>query len=126
MRLLRRGWDREGKDKGGAQWLLHSVCIGSPCLAAALQVYVLSCTTYCVSPCVCRLIYKDFVSGNGSQPVDGQQVIFDYTGYNESGTIIDSSYRKGRAAEVRLGINGLIPGVLVCVWGGGGEDKVAP
>lgn len=48
--------------------------------------------------------------GSGSSPVDGQQVVFDYTGYNESGTPIDSSYRKGRAAEVRLGINGLIPG----------------
>lgn len=57
--------------------------------------------------------------GSGSSPVDGQQVVFDYTGYNESGTPIDSSYRKGRAAEVRLGINGLIPGagvgVVLCV-----------
>jgi hypothetical protein len=59
---------------------------------------------------LCRLIYKDFVSGGGGSPADGQQVVFDYTGYNESGTIVDSSYRKGRAAEVRLGINGLIPG----------------
>jgi FKBP-type peptidyl-prolyl cis-trans isomerase len=57
-----------------------------------------------------RLIYKDFVLGGGNSPADGQQVVFDYTGYNESGTIVDSSYRKGRAAEVRLGINGLIPG----------------
>jgi FKBP-type peptidyl-prolyl cis-trans isomerase len=62
------------------------------------------------------LIFKDFVVGNGTNPVDGQQVIFDYTGYNESGTIIDTSYRKGRAAEVRLGINGLIPGVLLKQW----------
>jgi len=50
------------------------------------------------------------VVGSGTSPEDGQQVVFDYTGYNESGVVIDSSYRKGRAAEVRLGINGLIPG----------------
>jgi hypothetical protein len=62
------------------------------------------------------LIFKDFVVGAGSSPVDGQQVVFDYTGYNESGTPIDSSYRKGRAAEVRLGINGLIPGVCGLGW----------
>ena len=38
------------------------------------------------------------------------QVVFDYTGYNESASPIDSSYRQGRPAETRLGINGLIPG----------------
>jgi hypothetical protein len=37
-------------------------------------------------------------------------VVFDYTGYNESGAAIDSSYRQGRPAETRLGIQGLIPG----------------
>eukprot|EP00955_Chlamydomonas_euryale_P086795 364246-Chlamydomonas_euryale.AAC.16 len=39
-----------------------------------------------------------------------QEVIFNYTGYNESGTTIDSSYRKGQPAQAQLGIAGLIPG----------------
>ncbi|WIA34136.1 hypothetical protein OEZ86_012500 [Tetradesmus obliquus] len=56
------------------------------------------------------LIFKDFVIGSGTLPEEGQQVVFDYTAYNESGAVIDSSYRKGRAAETRLGIQGLIPG----------------
>jgi FKBP-type peptidyl-prolyl cis-trans isomerase len=57
------------------------------------------------------------VVGKGELPTEGQQVVFDYTAYNESGAVIDSSYRKGRAAETRLGIQGLIPGV--CVGGRG-------
>eukprot|EP00877_Chromochloris_zofingiensis_P004075 jgi/Chrzof1/13669/Cz08g07130.t1 len=56
------------------------------------------------------LIYKDFKVGEGSPPSEGQEVVFDYTGYNESGAIIDSSYRQGRPAQTRLGIKGLIPG----------------
>eukprot|EP00887_Chlorella_sp_A99_P001958 scaffold18.g1958.t1 len=80
------------------------------------------------------LIYRDFVEGVGEQPGDGQEVVFDYTAYNESAAIIvrkcdlpvafqrlaeravpgplraDSSYRKGEAARTRLGIQGLIPG----------------
>lgn len=62
---------------------------------------------------MCRLIFKDFVIGSGTLPEEGQQVVFDYTAYNESGAVIDSSYRKGRAAETRLGIQGLIPGGLL-------------
>lgn len=56
------------------------------------------------------LILKDFEEGKGSLPQDGQQVTFDYTAYNESGARIDSTYQKGRPAQTRLGINGLIPG----------------
>ncbi|KAL4447299.1 hypothetical protein ABPG77_007332 [Micractinium sp. CCAP 211/92] len=56
------------------------------------------------------LIYKDFVEGSGECPVDGQQVIFDYTAYNEAAATIDSSYRKGQPAQTQLGIQGLIPG----------------
>jgi hypothetical protein len=37
-------------------------------------------------------------------------VVFNYTGYNESGGVIDSSYRQGRPAQTRVGINGMIPG----------------
>ena len=48
--------------------------------------------------------------GSGDRPADGQEVVFDYVAYNESGVRIDSSYNKGRAASVRLGVNGLIPG----------------
>lgn len=56
------------------------------------------------------LIYKDYVVGSGVEPQDGQQVTFDYTAYNESASVIDSSYRKGQPASTRLGIAGMIPG----------------
>lgn len=56
------------------------------------------------------LIYRDFEVGRGLPPQEGQQVMFDYTGYNESGTVIDSTYRQQRSAVARLGIGGLIPG----------------
>lgn len=62
-----------------------------------------------------RLLYRDYKVGTGEPPQEGQQVVFDYTGYNESGAAIDSSYRQGRPSETRLGIQGLIPGGL---WGG--------
>ena len=68
----------------------------------------------------CSVIYKDFKVGEGSSPVDGQEVVFDYTGYNESASVIDSSYRKGQPASTRLGINGLIPGaagIRSIYWG---------
>ncbi|KAF5835318.1 hypothetical protein DUNSADRAFT_7550 [Dunaliella salina] len=56
------------------------------------------------------LIYKDFQEGQGPLPTEGQEVVFHYNGYNESGALIDSSYRKGRPAQTRLGVAGLIPG----------------
>ncbi|KAG2443665.1 hypothetical protein HXX76_002014 [Chlamydomonas incerta] len=56
------------------------------------------------------LIYKDFEEGTGSLPLDGQEVVFNYTGYNESGSVIDTSFRQGRPAQTRLGVNGMIPG----------------
>lgn len=58
------------------------------------------------------LLYKDYVVGSGSLPSDGQQVTFDYTGYNESGGVIDSSYRKGAPSSMRIGVPGstVVPG----------------
>jgi FKBP-type peptidyl-prolyl cis-trans isomerase len=56
------------------------------------------------------LIYKDYAEGTGNLPEEGQQVTFDYTAYNESAAVIDSSYRKGQPAQTRIGIQGLIPG----------------
>ena len=58
----------------------------------------------------CCLGAQDFEQGSGVSPQDGQEVTFQYTAYNESGSRIDSSYRQGRPASTRLGINGLIPG----------------
>lgn len=58
-------------------------------------------------------LLQDFEEGKGGLPQDGQQVTFDYTAYNESGARIDSTYQKGRPAQTRLGINGLIPGRLL-------------
>ncbi|KAG7672910.1 hypothetical protein Ndes2526B_g08562 [Nannochloris sp. 'desiccata'] len=56
------------------------------------------------------IIYKDYAEGTGNLPEEGQQVTFDYTAYNESAAVIDSSYRKGQPAQTRIGIQGLIPG----------------
>ena len=42
------------------------------------------------------LIYKDFEAGAGPSPVDGQQIVFNYSAFNESGGTIDSSYRQAR------------------------------
>jgi FKBP-type peptidyl-prolyl cis-trans isomerase len=78
---------------------------------------ILASEGYQVSPE--GVIYKDFVVGDGGAggegaegalPQDGEQVTFDYTAYNESAAVIDSSYRKGQPASTRLGIAGLIPG----------------
>ena len=57
------------------------------------------------------LIFKDFEEGTGEVPTDGQEVLFHYTAYNESGRRIDSSYQKGVPARTRMGIQGLIPGM---------------
>ena len=61
-------------------------------------------------------LLQDFEQGSGPRPEDGQQVTFDYTAYNENGNRIDSSYKQGRPAMTRLGINGLIPGMLSQSW----------
>ncbi|GLC73538.1 hypothetical protein PLESTF_001388800 [Pleodorina starrii] len=63
---------------------------------------------YSVAPS--GLIYKDFEEGKGALPTDGQEVVFNYTGYNESGSVIDTSFRQGRPAQTRLGVGGMIPG----------------
>lgn len=62
-------------------------------------------------------------------PVDGQEVVFEYTAYNESGGKIDSSFRQGRPAQTRLGVNGLIPGFELGIKGmrmGGKRRIVVP
>ncbi|XP_019093118.1 PREDICTED: peptidyl-prolyl cis-trans isomerase FKBP20-2, chloroplastic isoform X3 [Camelina sativa] len=56
------------------------------------------------------LIYRDFNLGQGDCPKDGQQVIFHYIGYNESGRRIDSTYIQGSPARIRMGTNALVPG----------------
>lgn len=62
------------------------------------------------------LVYKDFVEGTGDvYPQEGQQVTFDYTAYNESAAVVDSSYRKGQSAQTQLGIQGLVPGFEIAL-----------
>ncbi|KAG9160671.1 hypothetical protein Leryth_017469 [Lithospermum erythrorhizon] len=56
------------------------------------------------------LILWDVAVGQGDSPKAGQQVIFHYIGYNESGRRIDSTYLQGAPAKVRMGTNALIPG----------------
>ncbi|KAJ8450075.1 hypothetical protein Cgig2_033269 [Carnegiea gigantea] len=56
------------------------------------------------------LIYRDFEVGKGDCPKDGQQVVFHYVGYNESGRRIDSTYLQGAPAKIRMGTNSLVPG----------------
>ena len=64
----------------------------------------------------CATVWKlqDYDVGTGPSPLDGQEVQFHYTAYNESGGRIDSSFNKGggKPSVVRLGINGLIPGAV--------------
>ncbi|CAL2240967.1 unnamed protein product [Prunus armeniaca] len=60
--------------------------------------------------CDSGLIYRDFVVGEGDFPQAGQQVMFHYVGYNESGRRIDSSYTQGSPARIRMGTNALVPG----------------
>ncbi|KAJ8748790.1 hypothetical protein K2173_011346 [Erythroxylum novogranatense] len=56
------------------------------------------------------LIYRDYEVGKGDCPKAGQQVIFHYVGYNESGRRIDSTYLQGTPARIRVGTNALVPG----------------
>ncbi|XP_015695325.1 peptidyl-prolyl cis-trans isomerase FKBP20-2, chloroplastic isoform X1 [Oryza brachyantha] len=56
------------------------------------------------------LIYEDIKVGTGNSPKDGQQIIFHYIGYNESGRRIDSTYIQGSPAKIRLGNKTLVPG----------------
>jgi len=75
------------------------------------------------------LIYKDFAPGDGAAPLSGQQVEFNYSAYNESGGLIDSSYRQGRPASTRLGIGGMIPGFEAGLMGmrvGGKRRIIVP
>ena len=63
------------------------------------------------------LIYKELEAGEegGRKGQDGDEVTFHYTGYNEEGGFIDSSYKKKRPAQIRLGIGGMIPGFELAV-----------
>lgn len=75
------------------------------------------------------LIYKDYVLGSGRSPQDGEQVKFEYTGYNENGARIDSTYSRGYPAETQLGVGGLIPGFEVALKGmqvGGRRRFIVP
>jgi FKBP-type peptidyl-prolyl cis-trans isomerase len=64
------------------------------------------------------LLYRDYAIGEGETPKDGQQATFAYTAYNESGGLIDSTYRKGQDAVAQLGTKGLIPGMRLPFLGG--------
>ena len=80
------------------------------------------------------LIYKDYVIGDegAETPKDGQEVVFDYTAFNESGARIDSSFSKGRPAQARIGVGaggGLIPGFelgLIGMRTGGRRRLIVP
>eukprot|EP00475_Leptophrys_vorax_P015498 TRINITY_DN21826_c0_g1_i1.p1 TRINITY_DN21826_c0_g1~~TRINITY_DN21826_c0_g1_i1.p1 ORF type:complete len:216 (-),score=1.25 TRINITY_DN21826_c0_g1_i1:1-558(-) len=72
------------------------------------EVKVVVGPEYKVSPT--GLIYWDIVDGQGEPPESGQEVEFNYIGFNESGRRVDSTYLQGRPARTRVGINGMIPG----------------
>ncbi|CAI5506035.1 unnamed protein product [Closterium sp. Naga37s-1] len=72
------------------------------------EVKVVTGPEYLVSPT--GLIYWDIVEGEGEPPSSGQEVEFNYIGFNESGRRVDSTYLQGRPAKTRVGINGMIPG----------------
>lgn len=60
--------------------------------------------------CDSGLIYLDIQEGQGDFPKDGQQIIFHYIGYNETGRRVDSTYQQGQPARTRIGIKAMIPG----------------
>ena len=81
------------------------------------------------------LIFKDYVIGGADGdafPQEGQEVVFDYTAFNEAGTRIDSSFTKGRPASARIGVGaggGLIPGFELGLLGmrpGGRRRLIVP
>ena len=74
---------------------------------------------------LCRLIFKDFAEGEGDYPQNDEQVTFDYTGYNENGARIDSTYRRGAPAEVRLGTGTLIPGLRSAIPTSSSQASIA-
>lgn len=95
---------RSNTSCNGKGWLLGmSACLPSTCAATGWPH--VSCTLPHASP-------------TPSLPRFLQQIVFDYTAYNESASSIDSSYRKGQPAQTQLGIQGLIPG--------GWEDGMGP
>lgn len=55
--------------------------------------------------------------------------MFHYSAFNEAGRQIDSTYARGRPAETRLGIGGLVPGFEAALKGmrvGGRRRAVVP
>eukprot|EP00850_Spirogloea_muscicola_P020233 SM000210S06747 [mRNA] locus=s210:131815:133080:- [translate_table: standard] len=72
------------------------------------QVKVVCNDTYKMTPT--GLYFEDIEEGSGEPPHKGQEVVFHYTGYNESARRVDSSYQQGRPAQTRFGIGGMIPG----------------
>uniref|UniRef100_A0A061R0F0 peptidylprolyl isomerase n=1 Tax=Tetraselmis sp. GSL018 TaxID=582737 RepID=A0A061R0F0_9CHLO len=63
------------------------------------------------------LMTRTFQLGAGPRPSDGQKAVFHYTAYNESGSPIDSSYKQGRPAEMRVGASSVIPGFELAIKG---------
>eukprot|EP00897_Mesotaenium_endlicherianum_P007894 jgi/Mesen1/7132/ME000369S06457 len=88
------------------------------------DVYVVAGPEYVRTPS--GLIFCDIEVGAGDVPTPGQQVIFNYTGYNESGRRVDSTYLQGRPAQTRVGINGMIPGFEEGISGmrAGGKRRI--
>ncbi|THU56141.1 hypothetical protein C4D60_Mb11t14130 [Musa balbisiana] len=80
------------------------------CLREGFQVKVVTSDGYV--KCDSGLIYLDILVGKGDCPKDGQQVTFHYTGYNEAGRRIDSTYLQDRPAKIRLGNKSLVPGKI--------------
>ncbi|MDX1932919.1 MAG: FKBP-type peptidyl-prolyl cis-trans isomerase [Capsulimonadales bacterium] len=56
------------------------------------------------------LIYEDMTVGTGAAPKTGQNVKMQYVGWDATGTIFDSSYKRGEPFEFTLGVGQVIKG----------------
>ncbi len=56
------------------------------------------------------LMIKDTVVGTGAEVVSGDNVVVDYEGKLEDGTVFDSSYKRGEPVSFAIGIGKVIKG----------------
>ena len=56
------------------------------------------------------LKYFDFLVGTGDEAQPGKQVLVDYSGWLEDGTLFDSSYQRDQPISFVLGARRVIPG----------------
>ena len=75
------------------------------------------------------MLTLDFELGDGTRPGPNDEIVFNYTVYNEAGKKIDGTYKQNEPAQSVLGLGALIPGVEEGILGmnvGGRRRIVCP